>query len=339
LTAIVRIERSITVADLETKYAGLTLKNPLVVSSCEITAKATGVRLAAEAGAGAVVLKSLFEEQINAELGGAQGFAGSAFPDEAELYMREMGKAHGPRSYLELIEEARNAVDIPVIASVNCISTRWWVDYARQIESAGAHGLELNIALMPLGPDESSEAIENHLYSIVKDVRAQVSIPIIVKLGPYFTALHRVVQNLATAGVNGIVLFNRFYQLDIDPVTLAPVPGYQYSTSTELHLPLRWVAILASQVNTDFSVSTGVHTGQDAVKALVAGAKVVQVASVLYTKKIKYITTILDEVNRWLDTQGYSSVAAACGALARAGKYQPEELERMQYVKALANAR
>ncbi|TVR67156.1 MAG: dihydroorotate dehydrogenase-like protein [Spirochaetaceae bacterium] len=326
-------------ADLETKYLGLTLRNPLVVSSCEITSKVTGIRLAVDAGAGAVVLKSLFEEQINAELGGDQGFAGSAFPDEADLYMREMGKAHGPRGYVNLIEDARRAVDVPIIASVNCISTRWWADYARQIEGAGAHALELNIALMPLSLDETAEEIENHLYRIVRDVRAQVNLPLVVKIGPYFTALPRVVRNLADAGVNGIVLFNRFYQLDIDPVSLAPVPGYQYSTSSELHLPLRWVAILSSQVDTDFSVSTGVHTGMDAVKSIVAGAKVVQIASALYRNKIKHLSTILEELDQWLDAQGYASVAAARGRLAKAGKHKPEDLERMQYVKALAGAR
>lgn len=326
-------------ANLETKYLGLTLRNPLVVSSCEITSKVTGIRLAVDAGAGAVVLKSLFEEQINAELGGDQGYAGTAFPDEAELYMREMGKAHGPRGYLKLIEEARRAVDVPIIASVNCISTRWWSDYARQIEGAGAHALELNIALMPLNLNEKAEDIENHLYEIVRDVRAQVKLPIVVKIGPYFTALPRVVQNCVAAGVNGVVLFNRFYQLDIDPASLLPVPGYQYSTSSELHLPLRWVAILSSQIHTDFSVSTGVHTGMDAVKAIVAGAKVAQIASALFTKKIKHLSTMLEEMNQWFDAQGYATVTAARGALAKAGKHNPQDLERMQYVQALASAR
>lgn len=325
-------------AKLETQYLGLPLRNPLVVSSCEITSTVNGVRLVADAGAGAVVLKSLFEEQINAELGGVQGLAGSAFPDEAELYIREMGKAVGPKGYLELIEESRKSVDIPVIASVNCISTRWWVDYARQIEGAGAHALELNIALMPLSHDESAQEVEEHMYRIVRDVRSQVSIPVVVKIGPYFTSLHRVVRGLVDAGAHGIVLFNRFYQLDIDPVALTPVAGYQFTSPEEFHLPLRWVSILAPHVQADFSLSTGVHTGTDVAKAIVSGARVVQIASVLYKKKIKHLSTIIDDFAQWLDANGHESVDAARGALARKGAYRPEELERLQYVAALQTA-
>lgn len=326
-------------ADLSTKYLGLNLRNPVVVSSCEITNRINGIRQVADAGAGAVVLKSLFEEQIDAELGGSSGQAGTAFPDEADLYLKELGKTHGPHSYLELIEEAKRTTDIPVIASVNCVSTRWWIDYAKQIESAGADALELNIALMPLGFQETADEIENHLYRVVRDVHDQVKIPVVVKIGPYFTALPRVVRTLVDTGVEGIVLFNRFYQLDIDPVSLAPVPGYQYSTSHELHLPLRWVAILSPDVSCDFSVSTGVHTGLDTVKAIIAGAKIVQIASVLFTRKITHISTMVDELNEWLDQNGYASVEAARGQLAKSGKYRPDELERMQYVQALAGAR
>ncbi len=326
-------------AELKTTYLGLNLRNPVVVSSCEITNRINGVKQVVEAGAGAVVLKSLFEEQINTELGGSQGFSGSAFPDEAELYLRELGKTHGPKSYLDLIRQSKEATDVPIIASVNCISGRWWVDYARQIEEAGADALELNIALMPLTFEETADQIENHLYQIVRDVRSQVKLPLVVKLGPYFTALPRVVQNLVAAGVNGIVLFNRFYQLDIDPETLSPAPGYQYSTSQELHLPLRWVGILAPKVSCDFSISTGVHSGLDVVKSIVAGAQIVQVASVLFTRKLTHVTTLVNELNAWLDEHGYKNVESARGQLAKAGKFQPEELERMQYVQALAGAR
>lgn len=325
-------------ADLSVRYLGLDLRNPFVASSSEITGRLNGIRQCADAGAGAVVLESLFEEQINAELGGAAGAGGSAFPEEAEVYLRELGKKHAPDKYLNLIEDAKEAAGIPIIASVNSVSTRWWLEFARQIESAGADALELNIALMPISLNESSAEIERHTCSIVRDVRGRTNLPIAVKIGPYFTALPSLVQSLVEAGADSIVLFNRFYQLDIDPEGLKPLPGYQYSTPHELYMPLRWTSILAPHISCEFSLSTGVHSGLDAAKAIVAGARVVQIASVLYTKKIRYLATMIGELEQWLDAHGYSSVESARGALAASGNYRPEELERIQYIKALTRA-
>lgn len=326
-------------ADLNTKYVGLDLKNPVVASSSEITNKVNGVRQVSDAGAGAVVLKSLFEEQMNAELGGSQGAQGTVYPDEAQAYMMDLGKTHAPKAYLNLVREAKAATDIPVIASVNCITSRWWMDYAKQIEDAGADALELNIALMPVSLNESADEIEAQLFAIVRDVREQVNLPLIVKIGPYFTALPQVVQKLVSLGVQGVVLFNRFYQLDIDPDTLSPVPGYQFSSSQELHLPLRWVGILSPKISCDFSISSGVHTAMDTAKSIVAGAQIVQIASVLFTQKVTHITTMVDGLNEWLDGRGYASVNDARGQLAKGGRHNPEELERMQYVSALAGAK
>lgn len=323
-------------ADLNTTYLGLKLRNPVVASSSEITNRMSGIQHVVDAGAGAVVLKSLFEEQMNAELGGSEG---TVYPDEAQAYMDDLGKTHAPQSYLNLIREAKASVDVPIIASVNCITTRWWMDYAKQIEDAGADALELNIALMPVRLEDTASQIENKLFEIVRDVRAQVGLPLVVKIGPYFTALPQVVQKLVSTGVQGVVLFNRFYQLDIDPDTLTPIPGYQFSSSQELHLPLRWVAILSPKIACDFSISSGVHTAMDTAKSIVAGARIVQVASVLFTNKIAQITTMVNGLNEWLDTQGYASVNDARGQLAKAGRHNPEELERMQYVSALARAR
>ena len=322
-------------ADLNTTYLGLNLRNPVVASSSEITNSVSGVKEVANAGAGAVVLKSLFEEQMNAELGSA---GGTVYQDEAQAYMLDLGKTHAPQAYLKLVSEAKRAVDIPVIASVNCITTRWWIDYAKQIEDAGADALELNIAIMPVGLEETAGEIEDRLFEIVHFVRSQVRLPLVVKIGPYHTALPQVVRNLVSMGVNGIVLFNRFYQLDIDPEKLEPVPGYQFSNSLELHLPLRWVAILSPKIACDFSISTGVHTARDTVKAIVAGAKIVQIASVLFTQKTAHIATMVTGLGEWLDAQGYASVNDARGQLAKAGKHRPEELERLQYVSALATA-
>ena len=325
-------------ADLNTTYLGLNIKNPIVASSSEITNRISGIKEVTQAGAGAVVLKSLFEEQMNNELGGAHGDAGMVYQDEAQFYMQELGKTYAPQKYLEFVTEAKRTTDVPIIASVNCITTRWWMDYAKQIEDAGADALELNIALMPVRLDETADEVEDQLFEIVKDVRSRVSLPLVVKIGPYFTALPRVIQTLHSIGVQGVVLFNRFYQLDIDPETLTPVPGYQLSSSQELHLPLRWVAILSPKVFCEFSVSSGVHTAIDAAKSIVAGAQIVQIASVLFERKVSHITTMIDGLDEWLDSQGYASVNDARGQLAKAGKYQPEDLERVQYVAALAGA-
>lgn len=323
-------------ADLTTSYLGLNLRNPIVVSSCDISGTVNGVRQSVDAGAGAVVLKSLFEEQINAELGGSTGYAGSAFPEEAELYLTELGKKHGPQSYLNLIEGSKKIADVPVIASVNSITTRWWVDFARQIEGAGADALELNIALMPVRLSESSDDIEQKTIQIVKDVRSQVSLPIAVKIGPYFSSLPPMIDALKAAGAASVVLFNRFYHLDIDPATLKPVPGYQYSSSHELHYPLRWVSILSPRIPLDYSISTGVHTGMDVVKSIVAGANIVQIASVLYTQKIRHISTMLAELEAWMGEHNYDSVTSMRGQLEVAGHFRPGEFERLQYIAALA---
>jgi dihydroorotate dehydrogenase (fumarate) len=323
-------------ADLRTNYLGLELKNPVIASSSSITSTVKGVKQCAEAGAGAVVLQSLFEEQILAELGGASGSAGSAFSDEAAAYLHDLEHSYGPQGYLRLIADAKDSVDVPVIASLNCISGDHWTDYAAQIEAAGADALELNIALMPISLTERGEEIEERMRLIVREIRSATRLPITAKIGPYFTALPRLLAGLVEAGLDGIVLFNRFYQLDIDPVALAPIPGNRFSTSDELPLPLRWISILSPKIPCDFSLTTGVHTGVDAAKAIVAGAKIVQIASALYRRKIPGIGAIVSELDLWLDSDGYASASAARGRFANSPGYRPEELERLQYIRALS---
>lgn len=322
-------------ADLKTTYLGLDLKNPVMASSSDLTGTVKGVRRCVEAGAGAIVLKSLFEEEIIAATGGSDGAVGSAFEEEATRWLSETARVQGPKEYLEFIRQCRQEVDVPIIASVNGISTRSWVEYAGQIEHAGANALELNIALMPLNLQEGSDQIEEHMGAIVRGVRKATSLPITVKIGPWFTSMPRIVRDLTDAGADGVVLFNRFYQMDINPETIKPVPSNPYSSPAELLLPLRWTAILSPQINCDYSLSTGVHTGVDVVKALMAGAQVVQVASVLYLERVKAISTIISELDKWLDKNAYSSVAAITGKLAASGNYRPEELERLQFIKAL----
>ena len=325
-------------SDLSVKYLGLNLSNPFVVSSCGVSATVKGVKQCAECGAGAVVLKSLFEEQIEAEIGMGDLGGDIDIHPEASDYLAELGKLHGPRSYLQLIEEARRAVDIPVIASVNCVSARWWSDYARQIEAAGADALELNIAIMPRTLDQEGAELENAFYRIVDQVRKQVSLPLTVKIGPYFTALPRVVAGVVEAGANGVVLFNRFYQLDIDAEAMKLVPGYQFSSHQEMHLPLRWVSILSPQIECDFSASTGVQSGLDAAKMILAGANVVQVASVLYTEGVKHLQVMITDLESWLDQHGFGGPDEIRGKLTQSESYRSETLERLQYVKTLGEA-
>ncbi len=324
-------------AELKTQYLSLNLKNPLLVSSSGITGSLSGVRQCASAGAGAVVLKSLFEEQISAELGGAGGSLGSAFPVEAEGYLEMLGKTAGPASYLDLIRQCKQEISVPVIASVNCQTSGWWTEYAQQIEQAGADALELNIAIMPHRQDQTAKDLEDRMITVVKQVRSHTTLPLAVKIGSHFTALPHTVRALKDAGAGAVVLFNRFYQFDIDPVALKPVPFNRYSSSEDLSRPLRWTSILAPQNICELSLTTGIHRGLDAAKALVAGAQTIQVASVLYKKKIAAVGIILEELDSWLDQNGYASVDAARGQLAQKGNYKPEELERIQYIQAITD--
>ncbi len=321
-------------ATLQTEYLGLQLKNPFIASSCGLTGTLAGVAECARSGAGAVVLKSLFEEQIDAELGAVMD-ANLAVHPEAQDYLSGLGKVHGPDTYLKLIADAQTETDIPIIASVNCISNKWWGDYARQIEQAGAAALELNIGTIPSMPAPDSHALEEQMVDTVRAVKSQIKIPVAVKLGPYFTSLPAVVERLVEAGADGLVLFNRFYRLDIDTEKLTFITGKMTSQPEELHLSLRWVALLSPHVSVPISVSTGVHEATDAIKAILVGARVVQMASVLYRKKTKYLQTLAEETLAWLDRHGFASLDAIRGQLSGSNSAAQEVLGRIQYIKAL----
>ncbi len=322
-------------ADLSTTCMALSLRNPIVVASCGLTRTAEGVRRCAEAGAGAVVLKSLFEEQIDAEIEGIERAMGAPWHAEAFEYMERMGKQLGPRAYLETLEAAKRDVSIPVIASLNCTSPRQWVDYASRLASAGADALELNIALMPSDVRRTARDVEDIYLEIVEAVKARVAIPVAVKLGPYFTSLARVADDLAARGVSALVLFNRFYQFDIDPVRLQLASGQRLSTSDEISLPLRWIALLSGKVRCDLIASTGIHDGPAAVKQLLAGASAVQVCSTLYRNGLEQIGRMADEIQAWMREHGFDSVDQFRGRLAQMRSENPESYERLQYVKAL----
>ncbi len=321
--------------DLSTKYMGLKLHNPLVVSSCSLTNTFENVRRCADAGAGAVVLKSLFEEQIRVETDDVEKHLGFSGQPEALDYVRNMGMGLGPREYLNLLKETRNAVSIPVIASLNCVSPQWWMDYAVQIEAAGADALEINIAIMPSEPDCSGEKIEELYFSILEEVKPRIEIPIAVKLDPYFTCMARVADEFSKRGAAALVLFNRLYQLDINIEKLELASGYRFSSPKEINTSLRWIALLAGRVDCDLAASTGIHDGAGVIKQLLAGATVVQLCSTLYINGLKQINVILEYVKDWMQKHDFGSVDQIRGKLSQTRSDRPELYERLQYVKAL----
>ncbi len=321
-------------ATISVRYLGFDLRSPVILSSSSLTNSVAGIQRAAQAGAGAVVVKSLFEEQIDADAGTADEDVDYSAHPEAEQYVRQMSKHLGPEDYLRLIEEAKRVVDIPVIASVNCVTPRWWGDYGRQIATTGADALELNIAIMPRG-DASPADIEASYCRIVERVRTQVDLPLAVKIGPYFTSLPRFVAQLRSSGADAVVLFNRFYQLDIDVETQSLAPGYQFSAPQEIHVPLRWISILAGETACDLVGSTAVHTGADVVKMLLAGATAVQVCTAVYRHGYDRIAAMNADLGAWMDRSGFTAVEQFRGRVSRIGSTNPDGYERLQYIKAL----
>jgi dihydroorotate dehydrogenase (fumarate) len=320
-------------ADLTTRYMGLELTNPLVVASCSLTKSVDGVAKCADAGAGAVVLKSLFEEQIQAETAQMDEHLWLYGHTEAFEYVSKMAMPLGPRDYLKLIQGAKDKVSIPVIASLNCISPKWWADYAGQIAAAGADALELNISVMPSDPNRTSGEIEKIYMDIVASLKDAINIPVAVKLGPHFTSISRMAVSLAKQGVSALVLFNRFYQIDIDVDKVEITPGVRLSAPEEISLPLRWIALLSGRVKCDLAATTGVHDSAGFVKQLLAGATVVQVCSSLYTDGMEQVGKILSGTEAWMGEHGFGSVGDFRGKLSQAESEHPELYERLQYIK------
>jgi dihydroorotate dehydrogenase (fumarate) len=324
--------------DLTTTYIGLTLKNPLVASASPLSKKLSAVRHLEDAGAAAIVMYSLFEEQITHEENeldhylerGTHAYAEalSYFPD-LDTYNME------PEPYLEHLFRVKQAVHIPVIGSLNGISTGGWVEYAQKIEQAGADALELNIYYLPTDPNLSSTELETEYLHLVKDVRAKVTIPIALKLSPFFTSLPNMAKRFVEAGANGLVFFNRFYQPDFDLETLDVVPNLELSTSRELRLPLRWIALLYGRIQADFALSSGVHTAQDALKAMMAGASVAMMTSTLLEYGINRLTEIRVEMEHWMEEHEYESITFVRGSMSQQAVAEPAAFERANYMKML----
>jgi dihydroorotate dehydrogenase (fumarate) len=326
--------------DLTTRYLGLELKNPLVVAACPLTGQVESLRRVADAGAAAVVLPSLFEEQLEHDQMAIHRFYESgaeSFP-EALSYFPELDDYNtGPDPYLQLISGAKKAVPVPVIASLNGASRGGWVRYARQIEEAGADALELNVYFVCTEPYITGEQLEARYLELVAAVRDAVSIALAVKIGPFFSSLPNMASRLVQAGANGLVLFNRFLQPDIDLETLQVVPKLVLSTSDELRLPLRWIAILRAFFDVSLAATTGVHTAEDVLKRLLTGADVTMVASALYRHGPEHIRTLLDGVRAWLEAKEYRSVAQMKGSLSQVNAPDRAAFERANYIKTLAH--
>lgn len=317
---------------LDVDFVGLRLRNPIIVSSSSLTATKAGVVRAADGGAGAVVLKSLFEEQIDADAD--QDIDVSGHPEAAD-YVRELSKQHGPSAYVDLIRDAKRSVDIPVIASINATGIKWWSNYAKQIEAAGADAIELNMSLLALNPSDDAPTIEKQYTKIVDRVRRAVNLPIIAKIGPGFTALGAFIDSLRRSGARAVVLFNRFYQLDINIDTKQPKAGVQFSSPTEITESIRWISLLYKQIDIEFVASSGIHDAKSIVKEILAGAQVVQVCSTIYKNGFDHIRTMADELSEWMTVHGAANLAAFRGDASRTDSDNPAAYERLQYIKAL----
>lgn len=320
-------------ADLSVSYLGLKLKNPIIAASSGLTASEKGVARAMDAGAGAVVLKSLFEEQLRAELKPA-GDSPFAHP-EAEAYLNGMGMNEGSDDYLNLVEAAKKDGRAAVIASVNCAGGDFWVDFAKRIEKAGADALELNMGYLPVDPSESAKDIENTLVNLTAEVTKAVKLPVAVKLGVGFTNPGNLAQRLAKAGAKAAVLFNRFYRMDVDLDAMSLSAGPTRSSPEAYHESLRWIALLDGRTGLELCASGGVYDGQTALKLIAAGASGVQVCSAIYSKGYEVLGTILDEMKAWMDSRKVASLAELKGRLARRNSDNPELYGRLHYVRAL----
>lgn len=326
--------------DLTTTYLGLTLKNPLVPSSSPLSRNLNSLRRMEDNGASAIVLYSLFEEQITLESHNLNHYLTQgveSFPEALTYFPEAAEYETGPDEYLEHIQKAKEALSIPIIASLNGVSTGGWVKYAKNIEEAGADALELNVYYLPTDPNLSGAEVEQIYLDVLKDVKAAVKIPVAMKLSPYFSAMANMARRLTDAGANGLVLFNRFYQPDLDIENLEVVPHLLLSTSAEQRLPMRWIAILYGRVQADLALTTGMHTSEDVLKGLMAGASVTMMASELLRNGVGRLKEILLDLERWMVEYEYESLSELKGSLSQINCAEPAAFERANYMRVLSS--
>jgi dihydroorotate dehydrogenase (fumarate) len=324
--------------DLETTYLGLSLKNPLIAGASPLADDLDNVRRLEDAGAAAITICSLFEEQITHNLAGAEAHIDSyenSFSEAASYFPETNLFSLDAETYLDHVQKVKNACDLPVIASLNGTREGEWVRYARLIEEAGADALELNLYFLATDFEETGAELEYRCVRIVKSVVEQITIPLAVKLSPFFTALPNLARQLSESAVKGLVLFNRFYQPDIDPEELEIEPHLELSNASELLLRLRWVALLSGRIDCDLSVSGGVHTARDIVKSIMAGATSVQMVSALLKQGPSYMATVLKGLEDWMTENEYQSVDEMRGSMSYLRCPDPQALERANYMRIL----
>ena len=325
-------------SDLRTKYLGLPLKNPLVHSASPLSESLDKMKMLEDAGCSAIVMHSLFEEQIQHEsrqLDHYLSYGSQSYAEALSYFPEAQSYRVGPDEYLDRIARAKQSLSIPVIGSLNGVSRGGWVEHARLMQQAGADAIELNIYMIPTDVEMSGPEVEQMYLDTVSAVRAEVSIPLAVKVGPYFSAMGHMAKRFHAAGANGLVLFNRFYQPDFDLETLEVVPHLVLSRSWEMRLPLRWVAILFGRVDVDFAITTGVHTPEDVIKGVMAGARVTMMTSAILQEGVGHVKVVLDGVERWMQEHEYTSVAQMCGSMSQKNVAEPAAFERANYMKML----
>jgi dihydroorotate dehydrogenase (fumarate) len=329
------------VTDLYTHYMGLNLDHPIVASASPLTGSIDSLLALEEAGAAAVVLPSLFEEEIehHASAFDHHAVAGADFNVEASGgYLPDIdGDESGVEDHLDLVTRAKDELRIPVIASLNGTTDGGWTAYAKAFQDRGADALELNIYLVAADPDATGRAVEDRYLRLVDGVRAAVDLPLAVKIGPQFSSPANMARRLAEAGADALVVFNRFYQPDIDLRTLDVTPDLELSTSSEMRLTLRWIAIMAGRVDADLAATTGVHSAEDVVKLLLAGAQVTMMTSALLRHGPGHLTTVLDEVQRWFTERDYDSLQQARGSVSQTSVPDPVAFERANYMQTLTS--
>ena len=323
---------------LNSKYMGLDLKNPIVASASPLSRNLDNIKSLEDAGAAAVVLFSLFEEQLIHESAamdhllnsGANSFAESLsyFPEVEDYEV-------GPENYLNLIRQAREATDIPIIASLNGASNKGWIDFSKKMEQAGASAIELNTYSIPVDLNVAGDEVEKNYINVIKAVKAAVSIPVAVKLSPFFSSMGHMSKQIDAAGADALVLFNRFYQPDVDLNKLEIHPSLELSQANEIRLPLLWIAVLHGNVKASLAASRGVESAEEVIKYLMAGADVVMTTSALLKKGISHLSVILKDMQKWMEAKDYESVDQMRGCMSQTNVADPAAFERANYIKVL----
>lgn len=330
------IKNSEKMANLSTTYLGINIKSPLIIGSSGLTNSIDNIILFEKMGAGAVILKSLFEEQIMHEANYSLHQDSANLYPEAEDYIRNYTKQNSVQKYLELIKEAKAKVNLPIIASINCTSASEWTSFAKSIQAAGADGLELNIFVMPSNFNKSGEENEKVYFDIINKVKSVSSLPLSIKVSYHFSSLASTLEKLSWTGIKSITLFNRFFSPDIDIQKFEVKPSFVFSKAEDLGISLRWIAMLSDHLRCELSASTGVHNGEALIKQLLAGAQTVQIASVLYKDGLESVSSMLNTLNKWMDDKGFQDIASFRGKLSIAKTANSGAYERVQFMKHFA---